>query len=398
MGDFGIQEGMMLRNAILDIKDRNKAQAFDTEYKAHLKGVQADPNYKPEGDYDPKAFSQARVTNIDAQMKDQDFQKGVFEHQKEQIDSQYAKSIAFHRQAQAAASARDLGSELKAYEMAYENVFDGMDMKMGDDNMSYSLTDKLTGKTTTQTFKDPEEMTKQLRGMADGLAVERTFAQQAIQSRMQRAQINADQNWEPLTNSKGEKAWTTDQYNNDTGQVDKVYEVQGERVTGEEARRRGFTTPEKEKTIAEAEYKRAAGVAAGITAKRKGKGTPKERVKGTQEKQAEGYMRAYDVNETEAMDMVRQDQAKGNIADLMAKAVADGMMNDRELKNYRDSLHESYAPTEPTTRKARGLPKEAKSGGGKVPTDRLPDTKGLKEGQTAGKGKYIVKDGKWQVK
>lgn len=397
---FGIQEGLMLRNAIVDIKEQRAEASFDKEYKTHLGGIQSDPqNYKPAGDYDPKAFNQARMEHMTLALKDQQVQKGVFEHQREVIDAQFEQSQAFSRQAQAANAAKDLGSELKAYEMAYENVFDGMDMQIGSDQKSYTLVDKLTGEETIKTFKDSETMVRTMRAMSDQMSVSGMFAQTAMQSRMQRAMINAEQEWTPLVNEKGAKAWTTKQYNNDTGQVDTVYEIRGQRVPAEEVRKLGFTTPKTEKTLAEASKARATGKAAGIKARKDttGKITPH-----AEEKLTDFYHRLHGVSKIEASRMVREDKAKGRIAQDMEAFMSDEMLDpsdpedSKTIKAKRKALQELYAPTMPSGKKARGLPKEEKITG-TVPTDRLPSPKGLKDGQTAGGSKYIIRNGKWAL-
>ena len=64
-------------------------------------------------------------------------------------------------------------------------------------------------------------------------------------------------------------------------------------------------------------------------------------------------------------------------------------------KDERERLIAGSAPTQTLGKKARGLPTTEKKG--QVPTDRLPDPKGLKEGQTAGGGKYIVTNGIWML-
>lgn len=390
-----------MRNALLDMKDRSKAKKFDKDYNEYLGGIQSDPeNYKPEGEYDPKALNQARYSYAHRQLEDQKVQKGVFEHQREVIDAQYDKTMGFIKQSQAANAVGDIDSEFKAYEMAYENTFDGNDMAISEDRKSYTVTNKLTGKATTTSFKDSSEMQKSMKAMSDFMGQPEAYAQNALQARLDNAKANVNQDWTPLKDDQGNVAWTTKQFDNDTGQVVDVYEVNGTRITAEQARKAGFMKGEARKTFAEAEYKKAGAKAAGIP-----KGTEKQRVKGTMEKDVDLYMEAYkdeNLTKKEATDMARQDKANKNIMEaLNAFKKEEGLeLSDPEdlqrWREERERLQKGFQPTQPPGREARGLPTKEKAKG-KVPTDKLPAPKGLKEGQTAGKGKYIIKNGKWTI-
>ena len=352
---FGIREGLMLRNALVDMKDRQKEDTFDKEYKTHLGGLQSDPeNYKPEEGYDPKAFNQARMQQGAAALQDQQVQKGVFEHQRAAVDAQYDRTLSYIKQAQAANIAKDIDSEFKAYEMAYENTFDGNDMIIGKDRSSYTLTNKLTGETTTKTFKDVAAMQSSMKQMSDVMGQSETYAQQALAARMENAKLNANQDWTPLKNDKGVTAWTTKQFNNDTGEVDTVYEVQGDRISADQARTMGFMTGKQRKTFAEA------------TAKERGpKGVPGAKVTPhAEEKLTDFYHRLHGVSKIEASRMVREDKANVNIAKAM-NAFIEGLdlmgepPSEEEaatIKAKREELHKQYAPTMP--QKAKGLPKE----------------------------------------
>ncbi len=396
MGDFGIAEGLMVRNALIDVQDRTKEKKFEKQYNEYLGGIQADENYKPEGDYDPKALNQARYAHSHMKLEDQKVQKGVFEHQREVIDAQYDKTMGFIKQAQAAKAVKDVGSEFKAYEMAYENTFDGNGMVLGKDMKSYTVTNKMSGKSTTTEFKDKTEMQKSMQAMADYMGQPEAYAQEALKARLANGKANANADWTPLKNDKGEIAYRANQLDNDDGQMKVEYEIQGTRVTGEQARKAGFMTGPERKAFAEADYKKAAGKAAGLPKE----GTKKERTKGTMEKDAEFYMRAYKgITVEEASDMVRQDKANKQVTEALVafkKEEALDLEDPEDLKAWKDErerLTKGFQPTQPSTRKkARGLPAAAK---GSVPTDRLPSAKGLKDGQTAGNGAYIIKDGKW---
>jgi len=372
---FGIREGLMLRNALLDMKDRQKADTFEKEYKTHLGGLQSDPeNYKPDAGYDPKAFNQARLQQGAAALQDQQIQKGVFEHQRAAIDAQYDKTLSYIKQAQAAHVAQDVDSEFKAYELAYESTFDGNDMVIGENRTSYTLTNKLTGETTTKTFKDTNTMRMAMKQMSDVMGQSETYAQQALGARMENAKLNANQDWTPLKNDKGALAWTTKQFNNDNGEVERVYEIQGDRVSAEQARKMGFMTGKQRKTFAEATEKER--VPKGIT--------PKERVKGTMEKDAELYMRAYKgLSIEEATDMVRQDKANKYITEALNAFKKEEMLelsDPEDLEKWKQERERLTAGFQPTQPRGRGLP-----------TDEAEDTTDISQIPKAGKDTTLTK-------
>ena len=400
MADFGIAEGLMIQGALRDITKRTEEKKFDKKYNEYLGNIQSNPEYMPEGDYDPKALNQARYAHAHSQLEDQRVQKGVFEHQREVIDAQYDKTMGFIKQAQAANVVQDVDSEFKAYEMAYENTFDGNDMVLGKDGKSYTVTNKMTGKATTTAFKDQAEMQKAMKAMADYLGQPEAYAQNALQARIENGKLNAQADWTPLKDDKGNIAYTAYQLDNDTGQKTKVYQIQGQPVSREQIQKAGFMTAADRKTFAEAEYKKAGVKAAGLP-----KGKEKQRVKGTMEKDVDLYMRAYkDENLTlkQATDMARQDKANKNIMEALnafKKEEALELSDPDDLQRWkeeRERLQEGFQPTQPPGRKARGLPTDKKVAE-EVPTDKLPAPKGLKDGQTAGKGKYVIKNGKWTI-
>ncbi|MCK5613194.1 hypothetical protein KAR91_65585 [Candidatus Pacearchaeota archaeon] len=401
---FGIQEGLMMRNAMLDMKDRRAESQFEDQYKKHLGGIQADPeNYNPGPGYDPKAFNQARYAYTQNQLNDQKVQKGVFEHKREIIDQQYANTKSFIDQAAAAAIIHDVDSEFSAYEKAYENTFDGNDIKFSKDYKSYTITNRLTGQTNTRAYSTVKEMQGDLRAMTERMGHSREYTQKVLESQADMARLNAQQSFTPQKNDKGQIGYVVHQWNHETNQVEKNYEVEGIRMPVETFRKMGFMSAADRKTHAEADKLRADARA---TAKGK-KGTTAKRTTGSMEKDADAYVRAYDkkgrrVSFEQAMDMVRLERANSKMHEEMTEFKSENMITtgdetDEELEMIRAKREElllKYKPVPPPTKKARGLPKGKEA---KVPTDNLPSPKGLEEGQTAGKGQYVIKNGEWTI-
>ena len=399
---FGIQEGLMLRNAMLDMQDRRTASQFEDQYKKHLGGIQADPdNYNPGPGYDPKALNQARYAYTQNQLQDQKIQKGVFENKREHIDAQYDRTMSFIKQSQAAVAINDRDSEFRAYEGAYENTFDGNDIKFSDDYKSYTITNALTGQTNTRSYSTTEEMQSELQQMVNQLGHRREYTQKSLESQDAMSKLNAQQPFEAQKNSKGHVGWVGRQYNWRTNQVDPIYEVEGIRIPAETFRKMGFMEAKTRKTHAEADKLSADAKVAG-----KGKGTAAKRTIGAMEKDVDLYLRIYkgNVTEEQALDMVRQERANSKMHEEMTEFKAQLMADPGEeteeemaqIKAKREELSKKYLPVPPPHKgkTARGLPKGTKS---KVPTNQLPPAKGLKEGQTAGNGQYIIKDGKWTI-
>jgi hypothetical protein len=401
---FGIQEGLMMRNAMLDMKDRQAASQFDDQYKKHLGGIQADPeNYNPGAGYDPKAFNQARYAYTQNQLNDQKVQKGVFEHKREIIDQQFANTKSFIDQAAAAAIIHDVDSEFSAYEKAYENTFDGNDIKFSKDYKSYTITNRLTGQTNTRAYSTVKEMQNDLRAMTERMGHSREYTQKVLESQADMARLNAQQSFTPQKNDKGQIGYVVHQWNHETNQVEKNYEVEGIRMPVETFRKMGFMSAADRKTHAEADKLSADAKATG---KGKKGGTPKVPTPGTMEKRANAYVKAEasegrKITFGSAMKVVRQEYANDKIHEELKEFKSENMITTGEetedeieqVNKKRKELELKYQPV-PLTKKARGLPEGKKK---EVPTDSLPPAKGLDEGQTAGKGQYVIKNGEWTI-
>lgn len=407
MAGFGLIEGLQFAKGITDIKKQRKADAFEKEYDTHLAGLQQDPEYKPRGAYNPRAFEQARMARLDTDLKDQRFRQGVFEQQKNDITMQYNEAMQYHRQATAAREAGDMRSEVAAIESAYENVFDGYDIEFGKDGKSYTLKHKLTGEEDKVPFDSHEEMMDSLRSTMDNLAVERNFAQKAIQARIENARINANQRWTSLVDADGKQiGYTTTNYNNKTGKVDRRYQIQGKDISAEEARQRNLIPLEDFKTLAEGRYKMRAGEAAVIGAK-----SARERAaavakdKGIKPQSPEGKF-AFDIMNNPALKKLFPDDAAiFDFALKIAQSKSEGALFKSVLQTglvdagtpEMETIMEAAKQLIPALPQgARGLPKQTKAPTGALGNlEKKYPASGLKEGQTAGGGKYVVRNGKW---
>jgi len=386
---FGLAQGLQMAAAIQGIKGQFKQQAYDKEFKTNLAGLQQDPNYKPQGeDYDPKAWEAARVSFLDGKLKDQAVAKGVFEQQKNQIESQYANVMQNIGQAAAAKEMGDINGEISGFERAYESAFDGNDLVIGDDRKSYELVNKLTGQKQKLEFADTESMLKNMRQTSDQLGQSDSFRAASMQARIKMAADNLREEWQPLS-KRG--AYTKKRYNNSTGTIDRIYEDHGVEISAEEARKRGLVTPEIEKTFAETELSRAKAVHERAAAK--GEGKSKSGEMAPEGKLAQLYKSVYNVSDEEAVDMVRTDKSKGNIAKDIASYI-DREMPDMDnpedmtaLKEERNRLIELYKPTQPSTR-AKGLPKAPAA----APRLSKADSEAVKHIPVASKNAKLTKD------
>jgi len=408
MAGYGltVDQGIQFLNVAKGLKEYSDEKVFDAEYNKHLGGIQADPEgYKPTGKYNPKAYTQARMANIQEQLQDQAVQENVFKLQKKEMDNEYQHAVAFVRQGKAAKELGDMLGELSAYEKAYEYVRDGSDIQISPDHMSYTIVDKLTGKETTEKYNSPEELRNALATAVDHLAVKENFVQNRIQTRLDLAMSNANQNWKPWGETKdGRQIYTTLQINTSSGEPEKVIMVDGEVLPLEQAAKHGWIDNATKKEMLEMDYKKAltekARAEAAYTKKYKGE---KERTKGSLEKTAEGYMVAYNIGKTEAMDMARDDQRIPQVAKELSQFAADEMLDlsdeddAAKYRKKREILLKEWAPSKPST--AKGLPKKDQLSGEvsiiqalKKQFPKAPDgtTKYL------GKVKYIKKNGIWK--
>jgi hypothetical protein len=244
-----------------------------------------------------------------------------------------------------------------------------------------------------------------MKAMADYLGQPEAYAQKALEARIENSKLNAQADWTPLKDDKGNIAYTAFQLDNDSGVKERVYQIQGQPVSREQIQKAGFMKASERKTFAEAEYKKAGVKAAGLPKK----GTEKTPTIGSMEKDVNLYMDAFSdekLTKKQATQMVRKERSNVAMHDEMKEFIDSlDLMGDKPdeeqsaaIKAKREELMEKYepVPTPKAGKKARGLPTDEKAKGG-VPTDKLPAPKGLKEGQTAGKGQYIIKKGKWTI-
>jgi hypothetical protein len=105
---------------------------------------------------------------------------------------------------------------------------------------------------------------------------------------------------------------------------------------------------------------------------------------------------------------VLSDTARQELEELLNKEMTPTMVKRvigvfrQDMINRQTSYDDQRAQIQETIRTANpgttgAVISPTTPAPGRIPAERLPDPKGLKEGQTAGSGKYIIRNKQWQL-
>lgn len=395
MAEFGLKEGTQFANAILGLKDYVDDKRLEEKTEFFSQQLQQNPGFTPQGEYDAKAWNQARLMNMDVMLKQHGLEEKALQMKKQNWDWQRQQMTDLSSQAYVYAEKQPKRAK-ELYEKAYDAAHTGDDLVITDDMKKYVIKDKATGDVTFESseFESSQELFNHLQNLSQSMANPVVWDRTMMAKDQENALKYANAEPETVIDKDGNIGYKFRNITNKlSGKVEDVYQVNGVEISEEEAQKRGFVPVEEAKTVkeiglkeAETETERAQGeyykAFAELKKKTAAAGVGSEGSKHSIEKLAEFYARpdVYGISIKEATEMVRGDLAKKEVGDAITRAVlADPMLleNPEEFKRVREQLIIEHSPTQPGQN--FGIPGATKFRGGKKVLDKTTATEFLKQ-------------------
>jgi len=384
------------------MQQQAKQDALELETKSHLKGFQElGEDYTPGDDYDVEAYHLAQIDYAAELMKKDDVAKMIYEKRKRDLDFQHESIKELGNQAEGLLSMGNTDEALKRYEAAYESFADGSDMEIQGNTLIFHNMD---GSTEEKTYKSRDEMVQAMRGMVQSVMTKEKFGQTAMAARQGINIHNANQLTKPtvLRNPKtGKLVRMFDKLRDPaTGQplnkelrgyriTDGTFYLddKGNPITEEQVMQGNYVDLDTGKTLANIKKLEAEAV--------KARTSGAKEAMSPEEKFAHGLMRAYGLNQVEAMDKVLELKKQSTDAKTLLALIKDNFGDiDEDLKKTISEIAPGYFSNKPMSQKI-AEERAAEKKPGKGVGANTPPMKGARQAKD---GKwYIKKNGKWYL-
>lgn len=382
-GGFGIKEGTMFLNTMVGLRKYLDQKQTGANYDTYLDQLNKNPDWHPEGEYDAKAWNQARLATLDEQLKTQGVKDKALEFKFNNYRWQQNRLMQASQEAYAMQD-KDPKKAAKLWEKAYEMVHTGDDMEVlvGDKGKpQFLVRDPMTGEVTytSDEFESPKDMFGVFQKSTQAMMNPALFDKTMMSIDQKNAQKYADQDPIVVKNKEGKTGYQFKAFNKYTGIWEDIVQVDGREMSVKEAQNQGFKTVGARKAeadigLTEEKTKTEQAKQRHYDDRGGGTGSSMTGLHPT-EKLANFYARTYKISQKEATEMIRNDAAKGQVANEIVRAIqSDPLLldNPEEFKRVREQIIKEFKPTEPG--QGYGLPGAAKFRDGKeAPPKGMPD-------------------------
>lgn len=357
-GGFGIREGQMVLDTMMGLRQYLDQKQTTANFNTYLDNLRKDKEWHPTGEYDAKAWNQARLAMLNEQLKQQGVKEGAMNlkfqnYRWQQTNLMHAAQAAYAMQS------KDPKRAAKLWEKAYEMVHTGDDLEtiVDDEGAKFIIRDPSTGQVTYESdaFETPEEMFDVFQRSTQAMMNPALFDKTMMAIDRKNAQKFVNRDMETIVDKDGKIGYRSTEFNHYSGIWEPIVQVDGKEISQEEYQKRGFKTVSDAKTLADTglqkekteterakqEYYRGEG-------KGSGGGTSMAGLH-SDEKLAIAFMKAFKDKKmtfNEAMRMVQMNKANANkvklISDYLSKNdldltyEADQQQLARYLKQIRD--------------------------------------------------------------